>query len=103
MNMTHREISKNEIEISISGDIQIETVENLRNFLLESVKSHHQIVSINFSNAIIHCFTKLLGFLLIIRKRLADEKKILKIRGCGDDFYQKCQLVMLTRIIPIEK
>ena len=101
--MIHNEITENEIEVSVSGDIQKETVAHLRDFLLEEIKNHHQIVSINFSNASIHCSTKLFTVMLIIRKRLADQNRILKIRGCGNDFYEQCHLLKLDKIISIEK
>lgn len=97
-----REASKDEIILQVSGPLNGEPAGDFQKQLEELYGGSfstitldlRQVSSINSSS---------IGKILLYRKKLAEQDRVIRIRGCSDSLFNTFQLIKFDKLIDIEK
>ncbi len=97
-----KEISAEEIMLEAHEALNGDTADQFQKNLEELSSGPHRIITLNLSdvNAI---NSSCIGKILLFRKRLSEENRTIRIRGCSDSLYNTFQLIKFDKLISIEK
>ncbi len=95
-----KEVSKDETVLLVDGMLTGETTPEFQRQMEEIVASGVPTVTLDLSRtATINSST--LGKILLFRKKLAEQKRTLQIRGCSDGLYKTFQMIRFDTLISI--
>ncbi len=97
-----KEVSKEEITLVVRGTLSAETAEELHRHLDELAGGRWRTVSLDLS-ATDAINSSSLGKLLLFRKRLAEDGRVLRINGCSEQLYRTFQMIQFDKLIPIKR
>jgi anti-anti-sigma factor len=97
-----KQISENEIMLEISGALSGETTNEFHKHLQETAEGRYRLVSLNLAQ-VSTINSSSLGKILLFRKKLVEEGRELRIKGCSDALYKTFQMIRFDKLIPIEK
>jgi anti-anti-sigma factor len=91
-----------EIILEITGPLSGETTNEFHKHLQEISSEKYGTVTLNLSE-VSTINSSSLGKILLFRKKLSEEGRMLKIKGCSDGLYKTFQMIKFDKLIPIEK
>ncbi len=95
-------LSKEEAVLEIQGPLSGETANDFHRHLQEMSAEPHPRVTLNLAG-VSTINSSSLGKILLFRKKLAEQGRVLQIRGCSDALYKTFQMIKFDTLIPIEK
>jgi anti-anti-sigma factor len=97
-----KEISKDEVVLEIHGPLSGETTNDFHRHLQELSSEKCSLVILNLSE-VSTINSSSLGKILLFRKKLSEEGRTLKIKGCSDALYKTFQMIKFDKLIPIDR
>jgi anti-anti-sigma factor len=95
-------INNDEVVLEIRGPLSGETTNEFHKYLQEISSEKCSTVTLNLSE-VSTINSSSLGKILLFRKKLSEEGRILKIKGCSDTLFKTFQMIKFDKLIPIEK
>jgi anti-anti-sigma factor len=100
--LKRKRLSDNEIMIEITGPLSGETTNEFHRHLVEVAEEKCGLVYLNLTE-VSAINSSSLGKILLFRKKLAEEGKELKIKGCSDALFKTFQMIKFDKLIPIDR
>jgi anti-anti-sigma factor len=97
-----KNIGSDEVVLEIKGPLSGETTNEFHKHLQEISSEKCSTVTLNLSD-VATINSSSLGKILLFRKKLSEEGRMLKIKGCSDALYKTFQMIKFDKLIPIEK
>ncbi len=97
-----KEVSPEEVVLEIHGPLSGETTNEFHRYLQEISAEACPTVTLNLTE-VSTINSSSLGKILLFRKKLSEEGRTLKIKGCSDALYKTFQMIKFDKLIPIEK
>ncbi len=98
----HTELSENEILLKAKGALTGDTAEEFQKSLQSLAAGGHKIITLDLSE-VTTINSTCIGKILLLRKNLAEQDRVIRIRGCSDALYNTFQLIKLDRLVSIER
>jgi len=98
----HKELSKDEIVLQIGGPLNGEPASEFQKHLEELAAGPHKTITLNLSEAS-SINSSCIGKILLFRKKLVEQDRTIRIKGCSDSLYNTFQLIKFDKLISIEK
>ena len=95
-------LSKEESMLEILGPLSGETANDFQEHLQEMAAEPHARLTLNLAG-VTTINSPSLGKILLFRKKLAEQGRVLQIRGCSEALYKTFQMIKFDTLIPIEK
>lgn len=95
-------ISQDEVVLEIHGPLSGETTNEFHRYLQEIASEKCATVILNLAE-VSTINSSSLGKILLFRKKLSEEGRVLKIKGCSDALFKTFQMIKFDKLIPIEK
>lgn len=95
-------IAKDEIELAVEGPMSGKSAEEFQKTLQELAAEGHKTITLNLS-AVPAMSSTCIGKILLLRKVLAEQDRLIRIKGCSDSLYNTFQLIKLDRLVGIER
>jgi anti-sigma B factor antagonist len=95
-------LSKDESLLEIQGALSGETAAEFQQHMQELVAEGRARITLNLLG-VTTINSSSLGKIVLFKKKLAEEGRILQIRGCTEALYKTFQMVKFDKLIPIEK
>jgi anti-anti-sigma factor len=96
------ELSENEILLKAKGALTGDTAEEFQKSLQSLAAGGHKFISLDLSE-VTTINSPCIGKILLLRKSLAEQDRVIRIRGCSDALYNTFQLIKLDRLVSIER
>ncbi|MBW8003904.1 MAG: STAS domain-containing protein [Planctomycetes bacterium] len=97
-----KEVSKDEIILQITGPLNGEPANEFQKHLEELSVGSHKTITLNLSE-VSSINSSCIGKILLFRKKLAEQDRTIRIRGCSDSLYNTFQLIKFDKLLSIEK
>lgn len=95
-------LSPNEIVLEVHGPLSGETTSEFHRNLQEISSEVCTTVILDLSD-VSTINSSSLGKILLFRKKLSEEGRVLKIKGCSDALFKTFQMIKFDKLISIEK
>jgi len=96
-----RELSPQEVELSVHADLVSETTPEFRNALYAELDQPHRILKLDFERVRI-INSSALGAILLFQKKAREVGKKIMIAGCNEELRRTMLAIRLDRIIEIQ-
>jgi anti-anti-sigma factor len=97
-----KEISKDEIMLQISGALSGEPAGEFQNLLEQLSQDRYRTITLDLKE-VSSINSSSIGRILLYRKRLAEQDRTIRIRGCSDPLFNTFQLIKFDKLLSIEK
>ncbi len=97
-----KNLSKDEVLLSVVGPLSGETTNEFHRQVEDLVSASYQTISLDLSKTE-SINSSALGKILLFRKKLAEQKRTLQIRGCSDGLYKTFQMIRFDTLISIRQ
>ena len=97
-----KEVSKEEIILQVSGPLNGEPAGDFKKHLEELYGSGFGIITLDL-NQVSSINSSSIGKILLYRKKLAEQDRVIRIRGCSDSLFNTFQLIKFDKLIDIDK
>jgi anti-anti-sigma factor len=95
-------VSKNEIVLQVPGSLSAETTNEFQKQVEELSKESWSTITLDLSRTM-SINSSALGKILLFRKRLAEQERVLQIRGCSEALFKTFQMIKFDTLISIKK
>jgi anti-anti-sigma factor len=95
-------VSKNEIVLQVPGSLSAETTNEFQKQVEELSKESWSTITLDLSSTM-SINSSALGKILLFRKRLAEQERVLQIRGCSEALFKTFQMIKFDTLISIKK
>ena len=95
-------VSETETRLVVSGPLYSEAAEALERRLESLFRNNYQTITIDFSLAL-GITSSTLAQLILVQKRLREQKRTIRIIGCNDMLYSLFQKIKLHTIMEMTK
>jgi anti-anti-sigma factor len=95
-------VSQDEIMLEIHGPLSGETTNEFHKHLQDLSSEKCATVTLNLSD-VSTINSSSLGKILLFRKKLSEEGRVLQIKGCSDALFKTFQMIKFDKLISIEK
>jgi anti-anti-sigma factor len=95
-------ISQQEVVLEIHGPLSGETTNEFHKHLQEITLEKCATVTLNLAD-VSTINSSSLGKILLFRKKLSEEGRVLQIKGCSDALFKTFQMIKFDKLISIEK
>ena len=97
-----RNVSKDEVVLAVSGSLSGDATAEFQRQIEELAAGACKTITLNLAKtATIN--SSALGKILLFRKKLAEQDRVLQIRGCSDLLMKTFQMIKFDTLISIEK
>jgi len=96
------EVSQSEVRLVVNGPLYSLGAEEFEQKLESMIETSFATVTIDLSAAS-GIDSDAMGKIVFVRKRLADQNRLLRIRGCSENVYATLKMIQLDRLIEIQK
>ncbi len=97
-----KEVSKEEMVLQISGPLNGEPANEFQKHLEELAAGPHKTITLDLAE-VSSINSSCIGKILLFRKKLAEQDRTIRIRGCSDSLYNTFQLIKFDKLLSIEK
>ena len=97
-----KEVSKDEVLLEISGPLNGEPANEFQKYLEELSEGPHKTITLNLSE-VTSINSSCIGKILLFRKKLAEQDRTIRIRGCSDSLFSTFQLIKFDKLLSIER
>jgi anti-anti-sigma factor len=97
-----KNISKDEVLLSIVGSLSGETTNEFHRQVEELAAASYGVISLDLSRTEA-INSSALGKILLFRKKLAEQQRTLQIKGCSESLYRTFQMIKFDTLISIKK
>jgi anti-anti-sigma factor len=97
-----REASKDETVLVVSGPLNGEPAGDFQKQLEELYAGSCSIITLDLRQ-VSSINSSSIGKILLYRKKLAEQNRVIRIRGCSDSLFNTFQLIKFDKLIDIEK
>jgi anti-anti-sigma factor len=97
-----KNISKDEVLLSIVGSLSGETTNEFHRQVEELAGASYSVISLDLSRTEA-INSSALGKILLFRKKLAEQQRTLQIKGCSESLYKTFQMIKFDTLITIKK
>ena len=97
-----REASDDEMVLEINGPLSGEPANDFQRALEDAVSAKHATITLNLTD-VNSINSSCIGKILLYRKKLADEDRTIRIKGCSETLYSTFQLIKFDKLVPIER
>jgi anti-anti-sigma factor len=102
MVITRRELSGDVVELEIHGDLNEDTVNELRAALNAELVQPHRLIRLNM-NAVHSIISAALGEILLFQKKALEKHMGTRITKCSDDLRKILLAIRLDRIVEMSE
>ena len=96
------EPSRDEIVLRVSGALNGEPAVRFQNMLEELAGGSHRTITLNLQE-VGSINSSCIGKILLLRKQLAEQDRVLRIRGCSEPLYTTFHLIQFDRLLNVER
>jgi anti-anti-sigma factor len=97
-----KNVSKDEVLLEIGGSLSGETTSEFHRQMEEMAAGQWPTITLDLSKtAAIN--SSALGKILLFRKKLAEQQRVLQIRGCSESLFKTFQMIKFDTLISIER
>ena len=96
------EISKREVELQVRGTLSGDAAEEFQISLQNLVAGGHKTITLNLSE-VPSINSTCIGKILLLRKNLTEQDRVIRIRGCSDALYNTFQLIKFDKLVSIDR
>jgi len=97
-----KDLSKNEVVLSVEGPLAGEATSEFHRQVEDLVSASYSTIILDLSRTE-SINSSALGKILLFRKKLAEDRRIIKIKGCSETLYKTFMMIKFDALIPIEK
>jgi anti-anti-sigma factor len=97
-----RERSKEEVELLVEGPLDSESAEEFQRILQDLVTSDYETITLDLS-AVPSINSTSIGKILLLRKNLTEQDRLIRIRGCSDTLYTTFQLIQFDKLVDVDR
>ncbi len=97
-----RKISKDEVLLAVNGALTAENTSEFHRLVDEMCAGSTSIVTLDLSKTPA-ISSSALGKILLFRKKLAENQRILQINGCSENLFKTFQMIKFDTLIPIKR
>ncbi len=97
-----KDLSKNEVVLSVEGPLAGEATVEFHRQVEELVAASYATIILDLSKTD-SINSSALGKILLFRKRLAEDRRNMKIRGCSESLFKTFRMIKFDTLIPIER
>ncbi len=97
-----KEISKDEVVLEVEGGLTGNKANDFQQQLEELAGGGQRTIVLNLSE-VDTINSSCIGKILLFRKRLSEDGRTIRIRGCSESLYNTFQLIKFDKLINIEK
>ena len=95
-----REKSQEEVELQVQGPLDSETAEEFQGILQDLAASDYKTITLDLSQVPSINSTSI-GKILLLRKSLTEQDRLIRIHGCSEALYTTFQLIQFDKQIEI--
>ena len=99
---TKTEISKDEILLEVEGSLSGEATDDFQQALEELTEGRHHTLTLNLAR-VKSINSSSIGKILLCKKKLSDQSREIRIRGCSDALFNTFQLIRFDKLVNVEK
>ncbi len=96
------EISKDEVELRVQGPLSSDAAEEFQKTLHDLATGDHKTISLNLSG-VPSINSTCIGKILLLRKYLTEQNRVIRVNGCSDALYNTFQLIKFDRLVSIDR
>ena len=97
-----KEPSRNEVVLSVVGPLAGEATTEFQRQVEELVAASYGTIVLDLSRTD-SINSSALGKILLFRKKLEENRRTLKIRGCSETLYKTFKMIKFDTLIPIDR
>ncbi len=97
-----KSISRDEIMLVVTGSLSGDRTAEFHRDMDELVTGGTRVITLDLSKAE-SINSSALGKILLFRKKLAEQDRILQIKGCSDALYKTFQMIKFDTLISITR
>jgi len=96
------EISKDEVQLRVQGPLSSDAAEEFQKSLHALAATNHKTITLNLSE-VPSINSTCIGKILLLRKNLADQDRVIRVNGCSDALYNTFQLIKFDKLVRIDR
>ncbi|HTO21771.1 MAG TPA: STAS domain-containing protein [Spirochaetia bacterium] len=97
-----KDLSKNEVVLSVDGPLNAEATSEFHRQVEDLVAASYATIILDLSRTE-SINSSALGKILLFRKKLAEDRRVIRIKGCSEALYKTFMMIKFDALIPIEK
>jgi anti-anti-sigma factor len=97
-----RENSKEEVTLSVQGPLDSDTAEQFQKQLNELAAGEYRVLTLDLSE-VPSINSTCIGKILLLRKSLTEQDRLIRIKGCSDAVYNTLQLIKFDKLINVSR
>ena len=97
-----KQLSRDEILLTVTGSLSADASTDFHGQLEQMVASRSGVVTLDLSRTDSIC-SSAMGKILLFKKKLAEENRVLQIRGCSPNLFSLFQMISFDALIPIQR
>ena len=97
-----KDLSRNEVILAVVGPLAGEATTEFHRQVEELVAASYGTIFLDLSRTE-SINSSALGKILLFRKKLAEARRDLQIKGCSETLYKTFKMIKFDTLIPIEK
>ena len=97
-----RNVSRDEVMLVVTGPLAGEQTGEFHRHMDELVAIGSRIITLDLARTE-SINSSALGKILLFRKKLAEQDRILQIKGCSESLYKTFQMIKFDTLISIQK
>ena len=99
---TRTEISKDEVQLQVKGILDSEAAEKFQKEISSLAAGDYKTITLDLKQ-VPSINSTCIGKILLLRKRLTEQDRSIRISGCSDALYNTFQLIDLDKRISIDR
>jgi anti-anti-sigma factor len=96
------EVSSDEVELQVQGPLSNDAAEEFQKTLHDLAAGDHKTITLNLSE-VPSINSTCIGKILLLRKNLTEQDRIIRVNGCSDALYNTFQLIKFDRLVSIDR
>jgi anti-anti-sigma factor len=100
--LEQKQVSREEVALAVTGPLSGETTVEFCTQMERLIAGSSVSISLDLSQAE-SISSSALGKILLFRKKMAEQRRTFRIRGCSDNLYSIFQMINFDSLIPIER
>ena len=96
------EVSKDEVELQVQGPLSNDAAEEFQKTLHDLAAGDHKTITLNLSE-VPSINSTCIGKILLLRKKLTEQDRIIRVNSCSDALYNTFQLIKFDRLVSIDR
>jgi len=97
-----KDLSKTEVVLSVEGPLAGEATAEFHRQVEDLVAASYSTIILDLSKTE-SINSSALGKILLFRKKLAEDRRIIKIKGCSEALFRTFKMIKFDTLIPIDR